>query len=124
MLDTPSKFKVTKDEHRNRWHVTGPSEDNQAIVCLEFDTAAEAHAYVRDQLQQRAQQSQPPTPPGNQDVATALEGLRTLNSQIEIFHAVRRIISSGAGPIVIDQIRGLYYAFDTKHPNAPKACPQ
>lgn len=52
------------------------------------------------------------------------ERLRLLNDQLEIFHAVRRIVTeptalSAYPAATVRQIQDLYREFDRKHPSTP-----
>lgn len=54
----------------------------------------------------------------------AIEHLRLLNDQLEIFHAARRIAFTETPTLAdLEAIRGLYQAFDTKHAS-PKGTEQ
>jgi hypothetical protein len=54
--------------------------------------------------------------------AAALEGLLAFNDQVQLFHDVREIVFADMAltsfpATCVRRIRGLYEAFDTKHPN-------
>lgn len=53
-------------------------------------------------------------------INTAVEHLRALNAQLEVFHAARRIADNRAllSSRAVEQIRALYADYDTKHPTA------
>ncbi|MDP7721810.1 hypothetical protein [Mycobacterium sp. TY814] len=59
-----------------------------------------------------------PAPDREPKIAEAVARLHVLNSQLEVFHGVRRIAENQAllSSAAVKQIRALYTAFDEKHP--------
>lgn len=51
-------------------------------------------------------------------ITAAVDRLRLLNAQLEVFHAARRIAENRAllSSKAVEQIRGLYADYDAKHP--------
>lgn len=51
-------------------------------------------------------------------ISAAVDRMRALNAQLEVFHAARRIAENRAllSSRAVEQIRGLYADYDTKHP--------
>lgn len=72
------------------------------------------------QLRQSASVAAQGTPSSEERQAAAVEHMRVLNDQLEVFYAVRRIVSAdfGSGAADLEAIRGLYRNFDRKHPPA------
>lgn len=51
-------------------------------------------------------------------INAAVDRMRALNAQLEVFHAARRIADNRAllSSRAVEQIRALYADYDTKHP--------
>lgn len=51
-------------------------------------------------------------------ISAAVDRMRALNAQLEVFHAARRIADNRAllSSRAVEQIRGLYADYDQKHP--------
>lgn len=51
-------------------------------------------------------------------ISAAVDRMRALNAQLEVFHAARRIADNPAllSSRAVEQIRALYADYDTKHP--------
>jgi hypothetical protein len=75
---------------------------------------------VMAELRQAAAIAAQGTPSSEERQAAAVEHMRMLNDQLEVFHAVRRIVSApfGSGAADLEAIRQLYRNFDRKHPPA------
>ena len=61
---------------------------------------------------------QQPDPERESKISAAVDRMRALNAQLEVFHAARRIADNQAllSSRAVEQIRALYADYDTKHP--------
>lgn len=59
-----------------------------------------------------------PDPEREAKISAAVDRMRALNAQLEVFHAARRIAENQAllSSAAVKQIRALYADFDAKHP--------
>ncbi|OBS01880.1 hypothetical protein A9W98_18020 [Mycobacterium gordonae] len=74
--------------------------------------AAGAPGYPTPELEQQ------PDPERESKISAAVDRMRALNAQLEVFHAARRIAENPAllSSAAVKQIRSLYADYDTKHP--------
>ncbi|MDP7703204.1 hypothetical protein [Mycobacterium sp. TY815] len=74
--------------------------------------ATDGPGYPTPELEQQ------PDPERQTKINAAVEHLRKLNAQLEVFHAARRIADNHAllSSRAVEQIRALYADYDTKHP--------